>query len=349
MFFRIQNLHINLGQFYLENVSLDIEKGDYLNVIGPTGAGKSILLESIIGFYRPDSGRIFLEGRDITDTLPEKRHISIVYQDYALLPHFTVFKNIAYGLKKIQKNGIKEKVQEIAEALKIDHLLNRKPGTLSGGEQQRTALARSLVVEPKLLLMDEPFSALDPVTCHELRYLLKQVIKRQKTTVIHITHNLDDVWTLANKTGVLYGGHLLQFGRKEEIFEKPNCKMVADFVEASLFEGQVIKENNETSLIRINDFELRSRDKAQEGQIVKVAVRPENIAISRTRPTDKNTNVIETRIKDVLSQGELGTLFLETGQTIITVRSTSSTLNQLHPQPQDKLYAYIDYDHVRLI
>ena len=163
----IQDLHIDLGEFYLKGISLSLERGDYLVIIGPTGAGKTILLESIIGFWRPDRGRIYLEGRDITDEPPEKRRIGIVYQDYALLPNFSVFKNIAYGLKKRQKQGVGEKVQAMAASLRIDHLLHRRPATLSGGEQQRVALARALIVEPRLLLMDEPFSALDPQTRRE--------------------------------------------------------------------------------------------------------------------------------------------------------------------------------------
>ncbi len=154
---------MDLGGFKLRDVTFSVDKCDYVCIIGPTGVGKSILLETIAGLYNPKKGRILLDGEDITHLPPERKHVGVVYQDYALFPHMTVFNNIAYGLrKKIKdKNIVKQEVKRIAELLEIDHLLHRKPGTLSGDEQQRVALARALIVRPKLLLMDEPFSALD--------------------------------------------------------------------------------------------------------------------------------------------------------------------------------------------
>ena len=151
-FLEIEDLSIDLGEFKLVDVNLKVKKGDYLTIIGPTGSGKSILLETIAGFYKPEKGRIYLEGEDITDLPPEKRNMSIVYQDYVLFPHKTVFDNIAYGLKKKikDKDKIKEEITQIVEVLNISHLLHRTPDTLSGGEQQRVALARALVVKPKL-------------------------------------------------------------------------------------------------------------------------------------------------------------------------------------------------------
>jgi molybdate transport system ATP-binding protein len=345
----MQNIHIRLGDFLLEDVSLSIDRGDYLNVIGHTGAGKSILLECISGFFQPPKGRIFLEDRDITRIPPEKRHIGIVYQDYALLPHFTVAANIAYGLKKIQKKGIEEKVSQMAASLGIDHLLHRKPDTLSGGEKQRTALARSLVVKPKLLLMDEPFSALDPVTSQNMRLLLKKVIQSQQTTVIHVTHNLEDVWALAGKVAVLHQGKLLQCDTKDAVFHKPICQGVADFVETSLFEGKVVEQNEHTCLVRLRGMDILTRDTAQPGKKVKVALRPENIAISRERPAHNASNVFKTRIKDIVPKGVMGTLILEIGETLLPVHSTSSTLKHLDACVQDTVFACIPYDAVRIV
>ncbi|MCE5213177.1 MAG: ATP-binding cassette domain-containing protein, partial [Methanobacterium sp.] len=163
MFLNIKDLCVDLGQFHLKNVDLSLEKNDYLVLIGPTGSGKSVLLETIAGFFSPYKGKILLEGKDITNLKPEKRGISIIYQDYVLFPNMNVYENIAYGLKKKidDKDLIESKILNLAKLLKIDHLLERNPETLSGGEKQRTAIARSLIVEPNILLMDEPFSALD--------------------------------------------------------------------------------------------------------------------------------------------------------------------------------------------
>ena len=234
MFIKIVHLSIDLKDFQLRNVNLDIEKGDYVVIIGPTGSGKSVILETIAGFYTPEAGKIILEGQDITHFPPEKRNMSIVYQDYMLFPHMTVYENIAYGLKKTSdKDHIEKEVKTIASLLKIEHLLHRLPGTLSGGECQRTAIARALVVKPRLLLMDEPFSALDIKTKKELRQLVKTALKEYQTTTIHITHDLDDVWHLATKVVMIRKGRVLQIGPPEHIFTNPTDDFVANFVGAN--------------------------------------------------------------------------------------------------------------------
>ena len=241
-FLEIEDLSIDLGEFKLVDVNLKVKKGDYLTIIGPTGSGKSILLETIAGFYKPKKGRVYLDGEDITDLPPEKRNMSIVYQDYVLFPHKTVFDNIAYGLKKKikDKDKIKEEITQIVEVLNISHLLHRTPDTLSGGEQQRVALARALVVKPKLLLMDEPFSALDVKTKENLRRLVKKAIKEYETTVLHVTHDFDDVWSLANRVAVMKNGRILQEGEVNEIFYKPSINFVAEFVGTNVLDGEVI-------------------------------------------------------------------------------------------------------------
>ncbi|MCK9274400.1 MAG: ATP-binding cassette domain-containing protein [Syntrophales bacterium] len=278
-FLRIDNLHISLGDFYLKDVSFTLEKRDYLIIIGPTGAGKTILLESIVGFWKPQKGSIYLEKVDITNELPEKRNIGIVYQDYVLLPHFTVFDNIAYGLKKKKCCQKESKIREMACMLNIDHLLHRRPDTLSGGEQQRVALARALVVDPKLLLMDEPFSALDPQTGRETRQLLKRVISKSDITVIHISHDLNDAWALANKTAVLREGALLQFGKVDEIFNRPRSAFIANFVGATILHGTAEKNGNGLTSVNIDGVKLASIDSAINGSDVTVAIRPENIIV----------------------------------------------------------------------
>jgi molybdate transport system ATP-binding protein len=337
----IEDLHINLGEFCLKGVSLSVEKGDYLSIIGPTGAGKTILLESIIGFWRPDKGRIFLEGEDITYELPERRRIGIVYQDYALLPHFTVFKNIAYGLKKRAKTGIEEKVRAIATSLRIDHLLHRKPDTLSGGEQQRAALARALVVEPRLLLMDEPFSALDSQTRKEARHLLRRVIRERGTTVIHITHDLDDAWVLAEKIAVVREGKLIQFGTLEEVFNRPKSKFIADFVGANILDGKVLRSSDNLSIVSVNGFHLSSKDEASVGSDVRVAIRPENIVVVKDASAREPTqNILETTLMEIVN---------EASETFVKVLVANNALERLALKEGDRVYALIRQDNVRIV
>jgi molybdate transport system ATP-binding protein len=349
-FFRVDNLHINLIEFQLREVSFCLDQGDYMMIIGPTGAGKTILLESIVGFWKPEKGRIWLEGSEITQELPEHRNIGIVYQDYALIPHFTVFENIAYGLKKKTKNGIGETVKDIAASLKIEHLLHRKPETLSGGEQQRVALARSLVVEPKLLLMDEPFSALDPRMRRETRHLLLDVLARRKTTVIHISHDLNDAWALANKLAIFRDGLLLQFGTIEDVFRRPQSRFIADFVGASILDGTVVANGSGPCLIDVGDFHLTSIDCTDPGKKVQVALRPEDIIVSKERPSGISAqNIIATRLERVVPEGRASFLHLAVNETELSVLVTNNAVAQLGVSPGDTIYAIIKSANVRIV
>ena len=349
-FLTIEDLSINLGEFHLKGISFELDKADYLTIIGPTGAGKTILLESIIGFWKPDSGRIFLEQEDITQELPERRRIGIVYQDYALLPHFTVFKNIAYGLRKMQKDNIKDKIVDIASSLGIDHLLQRKPTTLSGGEQQRVALARALIVEPRLLLMDEPLSALDPKTRRETRILLKRAIQKRGTTVIHITHDMKDVWALANKVAVFREGSMLQFGELNEVFRRPKSEFIADFVGATVLNGRVKESNDGVSVVEIDGFQLLSLDHAQPGTQVKIAIRPEDIIVTKTFPRQISAqNILEARLDEIVREGNTCILKLVFHHTCLDVLVANNAVDRLELQCGDAVYAIIKGAHVRIV
>jgi molybdate transport system ATP-binding protein len=278
----IENLSVDLGEFKLNDVSLKVNERDYVTIIGPTGSGKSILLETIAGFYKPLKGRIVLEGRDITLLPPEKRCVSIVYQDFALFPHMNVFKNIAYGLRKRERSDsvIREEVGRIAEILGIAHLLHRKPTTLSGGEQQRVAIARALVVKPKILLMDEPFSALDVKMRENLRKLVRKAVREYDTTVLHVTHDFEDVFSLANRVVVMKNGRIMQMGKPEDVFSKPSNDFVADFVGTNILEGVVIGKENGFTLIKVGEHVLYSADHAEVGEVVRVSIRPESVMLS---------------------------------------------------------------------
>ncbi len=349
-FLSIENLSLHFDEFHLHDVSFELQKGEYLTIIGPTGAGKTILLESLIGFWKPDEGRIYLEGRDLTHELPEKRRIGIVYQDYALLPHFTVFQNIAYGLKKKRNHHIEEKVTEMAATLNIEHLLHRKPERLSGGEQQRVALARALIVEPKLLLMDEPLSALDQQTRRDIRCLLRHLIQRREITVIHVTHDLDDVWALASHVAILGKGRLLQTGSLEEVFHRPQSDFIASFVGATMLQGTVQSRSNGISTISINGFSLLSADDAEPGADVNVVIRPENIVISKKKPLTASTqNVLPTTLEEILCEGKSSMLLLKIHDTCFDVFVGNNAVERFQLQQGDTLYAIITCSNVKIV
>ncbi len=213
----INGVFKTIENFSLEDISLTIREKEYLVILGPTGSGKTLLLETLAGIYRPDRGVIVIKGKDVTDTPPEKRHIGMVYQDYMLFPHLTLGENIAFGLKTAKKSPalIKEKVEEMSAMLGISHLLHRFPAGLSGGEQQRGAIARAMVMEPSALLLDEPFSAVDEFTALRLQKEVKKLHHLTGATTVHITHRFDEAYVLADRIAVMNSGKIIQVDTPE--------------------------------------------------------------------------------------------------------------------------------------
>ncbi len=226
----IKDIGIRLGDFALEEVSLQLAPGDYLALLGVSGAGKTVLLEVLAGLVKPQHGQIKWNGHDITLARIQQRPVGLVYQDLSLFPHLDVFSNIAYALKvrRLPKAQIASRVEALANETGVSHLLARFPGTLSGGEAQRVALARTLAAEPTILLLDEPLANLDAKLKGELRGLLRQ-INRSGKTIIHVTHDFMEAATLANKVAVIEKGCLAQFGTPEEVFRHPKSEFVARF------------------------------------------------------------------------------------------------------------------------
>ena len=321
---RIENISKNLGEFFLNDVTLDIEKGEYFVVLGPTGAGKTILLEAIAGIYSPDRGKILMDGRDITNIPPRSRNISMVYQDYMLFPHLTVEKNISFGLKlkKITTKEIKKKIDGISRMLNVRHLFHRFPGTLSGGEKQRIAIARAVVTEPKALLLDEPLSALDAQTREGLRYELKKIHSVTGITIIHVTHNFEEVFSLGDSVAVMNEGKIIQVGNPDDVFRRPNCEFIANFVGVeNLFKGRSTV-NNGTSDITINGIKIVSTA-CNSGDSV-VSIRPEDILVSRNKIESSARNSFSGKITDVIDKGAIIKIVADCGipiSAIITRRS----------------------------
>ncbi len=318
----IEHISKDLGEFILDNVSLRIEDGEYFVIIGPTGAGKTILLETIAGVYPPDSGTIVLNGRDVTFVPPRERNITMVYQDYMLFPHMTVAENIGFGLKNRKRppDEIAEKVAEVAKIFGIGHLLHRYPKTLSGGEQQRAAISRAIVLEPSVLLLDEPLSALDGQTRERLRTELKRLHATYKTTIIHITHNFEEVFSLASRVAVMYQGTVMQVGTPDEVFRHPNSEFIAEFVGVqNIFQGtctvsdglsRITVEGAEGPYIICSSLCTGNTD-------VTATIRPEDIMVSCTRVESTARNSFAGTITDVADNGSMVRISVDTGMPFI--------------------------------
>ncbi|MGO0122589.1 ABC transporter ATP-binding protein [Desulfothermobacter acidiphilus] len=227
----VSDLEVQLHPFTLKQITFSVREGEFFLILGPSGAGKTVLLETLAGIYFPRQGRILLANEDLTLVPPEKRPISIVYQDYALFPHLDVEENIRYALRFARNSGSSNsKWKEIMEFLNISHLRRRYPDTLSGGERQRVALARALVASPRMLLLDEPLSALDPALRMEVAKELKRLNRQLGLTVLMVTHNFSEVFYLGERVAVLIEGRLAQVGTPEEVFRRPVSLEVASFV-----------------------------------------------------------------------------------------------------------------------
>lgn len=230
----VKNAHKALGEFSLHGVDLRVETGEYFVLLGPTGAGKTVLLECLAGLHRLDEGEVWLEGRDVTRVPTELRRVGYVPQDYVLFPHLNLRRNIGFSLalQRVPVEEIERRTQQLAQLLNISHLLERKPRTLSGGEQQRGALARALAPAPTVLLLDEPLSALDEGTRAELSVELSRICRELGTTIVHVCHNFDEAIELADRVGIMHQGRVLQVGPPADVLRRPDSAFIARFVGA---------------------------------------------------------------------------------------------------------------------
>ena len=322
----IENVTKKWENFSIRNVELKIAKGEYFVVLGPTGAGKTLLLELIAGFHKPDSGRIWIDNMDVTFLPPEKRGVGFVPQEYMLFPHMTVFENVEFGLKvrKVPKAERERRVEQTLEFMGLTHLRDRLPMTLSGGEQQKTALARALVIKPKILLLDEPLSALDTNTRKKMQKELKKIHEELKVTTIHVTHDQIEAFILANRLAVMKDGTIIQTGSPEQVFRRPKDDFVARFVGfENLFDGKIVENKEGIAKIDIGGVIVEAITK-KNGNCT-VGIRPDDIIISKSPLKSSMRNVLRGKISDFIDMGSLVSLMVEVNGlsfvTLITKRS----------------------------
>ncbi|RLD71142.1 MAG: ABC transporter [Bacteroidetes bacterium] len=297
----LKNISKKYKQFSLKEINLRVENGDYFVLLGNSGSGKSLLLELIAGLIQPKEGEIYLNGDNLTKKPIQKRQIGLVFQDFALFPHKTVQENILYALNVSGEGNAekKAKLNDIAVRMNIQHLLNRMPGTLSGGESQRVALARTLVKKPKVLLLDEPLSSLDVQLRSGLRALLKEINKKGQT-IIHVTHDYDEAIALGKKVAVIDDGKIIQSGTIQSVFKNPESEFVANFVGMKNFFKSILYQNKERTFAKVNgetEICLLSDDEEGEGYVM---IRDEDILIYDKRPESSAMNNFEGIVKEAI-------------------------------------------------
>jgi molybdate/tungstate transport system ATP-binding protein len=374
---RIERLNFSVGNFALTDVSLDIKPGRYLVLLGPSGSGKTLLLESICGLNQLDSGRVVIGGSDVTHLEPRQRAIGYLPQDYALFPHMTVAENVAFGLK-YQPSRVREThhvdstsepangafhapyladkpVEYWMDLVGVTELANRLPRNLSGGEKQRVALARALSVRPRVLLLDEPVSALDEQTRDSLCRQLKELQRSTQTTTLHVCHNFAEMLSVADRVGIIHRGRILQVGTPSEILQSPKNAFVARFVQAgNLFRAQAETDGQWLRLKCAGGVELFS-PRPSTGTLpaeVECIVRPENIVLSTDRPTNLGTPtaVIEGVVAHLTDAGPLVRVTVVRGDEIeFLVSLGKKEYNVHHLNPGDHVYVTIAQGDVHIL
>ena len=319
--------------------SIDIRLSAEENMVvlfGPSGAGKSLVLNMLSGIIKPDEGFVRIEDREVfnstagIDVPIRYRRTGYLFQDYAVFPHMTVFENIAYGINRLPRSKIKAKVEELLELMRLSGLENRFPIELSGGQKQRVALARTLATEPRVLFLDEPFSALDYQVREKLRADLLMIHQKYPITTLFVTHDLEEAFIMGDKIAIINNGRLEQFGAREEVFYKPKTKNVAKFLGArNIFSGIIVSLNEKTVAIENPDIgEIKAFLHDEEprltiGEKVTFGIRPEEIMIIRPdKPIDKKVqdNILEGEVLTTLGKGASHTIYFK-------VKDRDATLN----------------------
>ena len=315
----------------VDDVSLTIEPGHMVALLGPSGCGKTTCLRMIAGLIRPTSGDVFVNDKKMTGVPVHRRNVGMLFQNYALFPHLTVEENIAFGLEMrgISKADAARKVGEALNLVQLSSFGKRYPAQLSGGQQQRVALGRALVIEPAMLLLDEPLGALDKGLRESMQVELRALQRRLGLTTVMVTHDQDEALTMADKIVVMRDGKLEQVGSATEIYQRPTSKFVAQFIGASnLFEGPIEQRNGSGALVRVSpELSLQVDQIPQSASDVMVSIRPEAIVVERIgQSSSQGVNSVTARVDQAIYRGFVSHYYLKTpsgGQIIVFEQNQS--------------------------
>jgi len=317
----IRNVTKTYGQVYaLDNVSLDVNKGEFLTLLGPSGSGKTTLLMVLAGFTRPDQGSLKFGDDEVIRKPPHLRNLGMVFQNYALFPHMTVAGNVGYPLRlrHIAKKEIQDRVDEALDLVQLGGFGERRIDQLSGGQKQRVALARSIVFEPRILLMDEPLSALDKKLRDQMQIELRRLHERLGMTTVYVTHDQREALTMSDRIAVLNHGRIMQLATPQELYDYPQNKFVADFIGESTF----LQVERSGSALMAGGVKIKTSRPVPEAENLTLLIRPERIRLIEEKP-GRNVNVFTATVTNVVYQGESFLLYANLdGGIEVAVRGT---------------------------
>ena len=318
---RLEGFGKNYGKKeVIKDIDLDIYEGEFLTLLGSSGCGKTTILRSISGLDVPTFGKVYIDGEDVTNLEPPKRQVNTIFQNYALFPLMNIYDNIAFGLrmKKIPEDEIKKRVDEMLELVHLEGYERRFPKDLSGGEQQRVSLARGLINRPKVLLLDEPISALDLKLRKMMQIELKMLQRKLGITFIYVTHDQDEALSMSDRIVVLRNGMIEQIDSPTNIYDKPNSLYVAEFIgDANVISSKIEKIDYEKSLVYLeNNMVGKLNKKFRIGQKVDIVIRPENIKISSAL---KKQNSLQGLVKELIYDGSSTKLIFKIDGKMIKV------------------------------
>ncbi len=318
---RVEKRFAAEGPAAVGGVSIDVARGEFFALLGPSGCGKTTLLRLLAGFEQPDSGRILIDGVDMAGVPPYARPVNMMFQSYALFPHMTVAQNVGFGLRQegVAKAEIADRVAAMLDLVKLGRLASRKPLQLSGGEKQRVALARALIKEPKLLLLDEPLTALDRKLREETRFELVRIQQRVGITFLMVTHDQEEAMSMASRIAVMSQGLVAQLDAPEAVYERPASRFVADFIGAvNLFDGKVTASEGGSLKIECAEaggvMQVEHERPLPPGADIAVAIRPEKFAMTVGAPGgEAGANLLSGIVRDVAYRGEASTYVVQLG------------------------------------
>ena len=342
-FIRFENVTKRFGDFVaVNNLTLDIYEREFFSLLGPSGCGKTTLMRMLAGFEEPTEGRILLQGKDISGVPPYKRPTNMMFQSYALFPHMSVEKNVAFGLEQdgLPKADIAARVEEMLRLVKLTEFARRKPSQLSGGQRQRVALARSLAKRPKVLLLDEPLGALDKKLREETQFELMDIQTNLGLTFLIVTHDQEEAMTVSDRIAVMDKGNVVQVATPAEIYEAPNSRYVADFIgDINIFDANVVANASDIGKPGLVTLDCEGLKVAVEQECAAAtgsqgafAIRPEKVRISLDQPADSSINSAYGEVWDIGYLGDFSVFIVKLADGRV-IRAAQANVSRLVDRP----------------